>query len=265
MKPPPAFDAYAAGYDRHFTDSAIGRAQRRLVWRGLLPLLGGKMDILEINCGTGEDAMRLAGLGHNVLATDLSGEMIRIAEAKRKTAPPLPGLQFRRAGFLELPLILKGRHFHLIFSNFGGLNCISPAENRHLAVCFHEILQPGGLLFLVYMSRRCTWERLYFSLKGEPQSAFRRRHQGPAKALVGENEMEVWYYSPEEVAELYAPFFRRQGLFPVGLFTPPSYLGPLFARRRKWLAALENLDAILSLSSLADHADHFAAILKKTD
>ncbi len=230
MKPPPAFDAYAAGYDRHFTDSAIGRAQRRLVWRGLLPLLNGKMDILEANCGTGEDAMRLAGLGHRVLATDLSGEMIRIAEAKKDAALPLPELQFRQAGFRELPLALKGRRFHLIFSNFGGLNCISPLENRRLAGCFHQLLQPGGLLFLVYMSRRCAWERLYFSLKGEPERAFRRRHQGPVKAQIGMNEMEVWYYSPEEVAALYAPFFRNQRLFPVGLFTPPSYQGAQVGR-----------------------------------
>lgn len=265
MKPPPAFETYAAEYDRHFTDSAIGRAQRRQVRRTLLPWLAERTDILEVNCGTGEDAIELARLGHNVLATDLSGAMIRVAEAKKQQAPPLPNLQFRRAGFHELPSAVDGLQSGLIFSNFGGLNCISPEENRKLAAAFHRYLQPGGLLFLVFMSRQCWWEWFYFTLKGEPEKAARRRGAGPAKAVVGGQEQDVWYYNPEEVARLYAPHFTKKGLHPIGLFTPPSYLEPLFTRRSGWLPLLERLDALLDLPFLANRADHFAITLKKND
>lgn len=263
MKPLPAFDGYADGYDQHFTASAIGRAQRRQVWRALLPCLKDRMDILELNCGTGEDAIRLAGAGHNVLATDLSEAMIRVAEAKKEAALPLPGLQFLQAGFQGLPAILGGRRFDLIFSNFGGLNCISPEENRQLAGVLHGCLRPAGLLFLVLMSRCCWWERAYFFMKGEAGKSSRRRGPGPAVARIGESSLNVWYYTPKEVEALCAPGFRREGLHPIGLFTPPSYLEPLFARRQRWLSWLEKLDALLDFPYLAGRADHFAAILKK--
>lgn len=265
MKPPPAFDDYAAGYDRHFTASAIGRAQRKQVWRALLPQLKDKMSILEINCGTGEDAIRLASLGHEVLATDQSGAMIRESEAKKAAIAPLPFLQFLQADFMALPKVLNGRQFQLIFSNFGGLNCISPEDNRQLAASFHEFLHPGGLLFLVFMSRRCWWEQLYFYFKGEAKTARRRKEPGPLQARISGNKLDVWYYSPSLVETLYEPWFSRMGLSPIGLFIPPSYLEPLFARRRRVLALLDILDALLGFSFLAGRADHFAIILKKRD
>jgi SAM-dependent methyltransferase len=42
----------------------------------------GVRTILELGCGTGNDAARLAGEGYSVTATDLSGEAIRQARAK---------------------------------------------------------------------------------------------------------------------------------------------------------------------------------------
>lgn len=265
MKPPPAFDAYAAEYDRHFTGSAIGRAQRKQVWRALLPLLRGRTDILEINCGTGEDAIRMAKMGHEVLATDLSGEMIRVAEAKKAEVSALRGLLFQRAGFHELPMAAGNRRFGMAFSNFGGLNCISPEENRQMAPALHRLLMPGGLLFLVFMSRNCWWEQLYFTLKGEPEKAFRRRSREPLQVSIGAREQKVWYYGPEEARELYAPWFRKKSLHPIGLFTPPSYVEPLFSGHPKWLAVLEKLDILSGFPCLAGRADHFAIILKKND
>ncbi len=50
--------------------------------------------ILELGCGTGTTALRLAGAVQTYLATDISAEMISIAEEKQAAAP-VPALVFR--------------------------------------------------------------------------------------------------------------------------------------------------------------------------
>jgi ubiquinone/menaquinone biosynthesis C-methylase UbiE len=55
-----AFDALAGEYDKMFTTSLIGRAQREAVWDVLDRTFFPGEKILELNCGTGEDALHLA-------------------------------------------------------------------------------------------------------------------------------------------------------------------------------------------------------------
>ena len=79
-----AFDNAAIDYDREFTESHIGRMLRQRVWSYMDRILMGsrKAEILELNCGTGEDAVFFARRGHRVTATDSSQEMIRMASQK---------------------------------------------------------------------------------------------------------------------------------------------------------------------------------------
>lgn len=265
MKLHRAFDLHADGYDEHFTGSATGQAQRRQVWRALGSYIQRPLDILEVNCGTGEDALRLARLGHRVVATDISKEMIRICKAKLKEAAPPVEPVFQQAGFLELERQLPDRTFDLVFSNFGGLNCCSPQETQEVAARFDSLLKPGGRLFLVYMSRNCWWDKVYFTLKREPRKACRRQSDEAVQARVGGQMIDVWYYSPKELKSLYGPRFRREGLHPVGLLTPPSYLEYFFQRRKRLLDFLEKADRLLDMPALADHADHFAVVFRKVD
>ena len=67
-----AFDRIAPDYDRRFTDSLIGRAQRDAVWKVLTRTFRRDDKILELNCGTGEDAIYLASNGISVVALDAS-------------------------------------------------------------------------------------------------------------------------------------------------------------------------------------------------
>ena len=82
----PAFDSLAVEYDDTFTQSWIGRQQRFAVWRFLEKHIQGKREktILELNCGTGEDACMLAKKGHHVLATDVSERMLEQTRLKQR-------------------------------------------------------------------------------------------------------------------------------------------------------------------------------------
>ena len=67
-----AFDTIAEQYDDLFTHSLIGRAQRNVVWEVLRHTFIPRERILELNCGTGEDALFLSRMGVSVHACDAS-------------------------------------------------------------------------------------------------------------------------------------------------------------------------------------------------
>ena len=118
-----SFDAVADDYDAQFTDTLIGRVQRGLVWAHLETVLeGGAKDVLELNCGTGEDARWMSEAGHRVFATDISPKMVQVTQSK------LPQIDTAVVGLSDLGecSVLEGRKFDVIFSNFGGLNCVNP-------------------------------------------------------------------------------------------------------------------------------------------
>jgi 2-polyprenyl-3-methyl-5-hydroxy-6-metoxy-1,4-benzoquinol methylase len=95
--------------------------------------------VLELGCGTGSTALRLAGGVHSYLATDISKQMIAIADDKRD-ASPIQGLAFRAATVESLSsdpdrydAVLGFNYLHLVRDPQSAL--------RHI----HDLLVPGGL------------------------------------------------------------------------------------------------------------------------
>src|SRR5579862_7375296 len=96
------FDAIAEQYDAHFTNSRIGRAQRQSVWLELDRLFQPGQHVLDINCGTGEDALHLGARGIRVLACDASAEMIAVARRKLDASALQKHVDFRVLAIEEM-------------------------------------------------------------------------------------------------------------------------------------------------------------------
>jgi hypothetical protein len=85
-----AFDAVAERFDARYGAWKSVAAQRRLVRAALLRAFPPGAKLLEIGGGTGEDAAWLARQGREVLLTDVSPAMVRMAAEKLRLLG-LPG------------------------------------------------------------------------------------------------------------------------------------------------------------------------------
>jgi SAM-dependent methyltransferase len=279
----PAFDPLAPTYDAAFTDTIIGRYLREQVQARLARHFGAGDTVLEMGCGTGEDALWLAGRGVRVLATDVSEGMLAAARAKTAGTPlvtierlDLNALPQARWGAEEglRPSPTDGRAqrrpFDGAFSNFGPLNCL--AEWRTLAEWLAARIQPGGVVGLGVMSPLCLWEAVWHGLHGDFKTATRRWRQTtfqPKTETAGFNPLPspipIHYPTIRRLTRDFAPHFQRVYVQPLGLFLPPSDVFPVIEKRPRLLKLLLRSEQHAGkYRKLALFADHYWIEFEKT-
>ena len=254
-----AFDIASLDYDTIFTFSNIGKAQRRRVFKHLnTSLSDSKLSILELNCGTGEDAIELSKMGHQVLATDISEGMIQIAKTKQFK----PNCQFETLDITALSKDAFETDFDLIFSNFGGFNCLKQKDIQTFFETSASMLSKTGRIVLVIMPKNTLWERIYITLKGQFKKAKRRNTTESFEVNVAGKNVRTWYYNPKDIVSL-ASNFKLEQIKPIGLWIPPSYLESSIFGKKISIRILSFLDHCFSFSFLSKYADHYYIEFKK--
>lgn len=257
------FDCAAHGYDHEFTFTPTGQLMRdrvREMLRRHLPA-APQSRVLEVNCGTGEDSLWIAGLGYQVTGTDLSGEMIRVASGKSRSRR---NVHFQKLGFGELEQLQSESPFDGVFSNFGGLNCVDESTLRQFACTLSGVMKPGAQFVAVVMPRFCLWETQYFLAKFKWKQAFRRLRRDAVMANVSGRQQPTWYYSPRQFKSIFDPCFKMVLRKPVGIALPPSYLDPFFSKRPRLLHTLNSLEKLWGrMPLLAGVSDHFLMVMER--
>jgi SAM-dependent methyltransferase len=122
-----------------------------LDWKGLWtqPFLtwlrqAGVRTVLELGCGTGNDAARLAGEGYSVTATDLSGEAIGQARARYGSMA-----RFLVADMTQR-LPFPDRDFDAVMSNVA-MHMFPDRVTRAVFAEVGRVTRPGGL-FLFHLN-----------------------------------------------------------------------------------------------------------------
>lgn len=251
------FDGIAGDYDRAFTDSAIGRRQRAAVWRRLDAAFGPGDRVLELNCGTGEDAVYLGRRGVQVLATDISEPMLAVARAKVEHAGLTRTVELAPVAIEQLPHIAPGS-FDGAFSNFGGLNCVDdlPAVARGLAA----MLRPRAPALLCVMGPMVPWEWGWYLAHGQPRKAVRRLRRGGAHW----RGLTIRYPSIGAVRRAFAPHFAQRRVAAIGALVPPSYAEAWALRHPHLLAMLDRWERrVETLPPLPWLADHYLIELER--
>jgi ubiquinone/menaquinone biosynthesis C-methylase UbiE len=260
-----AFSSLAEGYDDLFTRSTIGRAQRNVVWDVLLDVFEPGARILELNCGTGEDALFLARYDIGVYACDGSRGMIKTARQRLQTEDPGAPVEFALLPTEQLSQLRPIRLFDGAFSNFSGLNCVSNLGKaaRDLAA----LLNPRTPVLICLSTRFCVAEIFWFLIQGKLRKAFRRT-AGSATAKVGKFAVEVHYPTMREVKQAFSPWFRLRSCTGIGVTVPPSYVEPVMRKYPRLLRLLCSIDKRISrlplFRNIGDHMLlHFERVEEK--
>jgi SAM-dependent methyltransferase len=256
-----AFDSVAADYDGPIGNNVLIQRMRAVLERTVTSLLPNGARLLDLGCGTGIDAVYFASRGYEVVATDLSPQMVARTCARAAEAGLNNRISASIIGIQDLEQ-LRGQSFDAIYSDLGPLNCVP--DLRAVASDCAVLLKPNGRIVASVIGRVCPWEFIYYFARRD--SARARLRGSPGIVPVNLNRRTVWtrYYAPSEFYRSFAEEFELTHYRALALFMPPPYLirlyqdfGPLFAP----LAWLD--DHLGSLPIVREAGDHFLTVLTK--
>lgn len=234
-----SFDKIADRYDELWTRSAAGSVQRQAVWRHIDALFVPGQRVLDLGCGTGEDAVHLLQRGICVEALDSSEQMVRIARERG-----VPASHTR----IEDLFILDGA-FDGAISNFGALNCVEDLDS--VAWELARLIRLGGYFAACWIGRFCAWETAWYLAHKDLVKARRRwRHRSWSASF----DMPVFYPSRSQIAHAFRGRFRLVGWYGIGMAVPPSYVSGISPSTMSLMSAVDRTCAHLpGFRALADH------------
>lgn len=212
-----AFSRQSKNFDAYEESNLILQWMRSVVHQHVLSFIRPGDRILELNAGTGIDAMFFAQHGVYVHATDIASGMIEQLREKTARLNLQKYITIEERSFTNLEG-LPLQPFNHIFSNFGGLNCV---EDPGVVIQqFHRLLKPGGTVTLVVMPPVCPWE-IAGMFKGNFRRAFRRMKRNGTSAHVEGVYFTAYYFTPARLIKMFGKKYRLLSLRGLGSFVPP--------------------------------------------
>jgi ubiquinone/menaquinone biosynthesis C-methylase UbiE len=225
-----AFSRTAAKYDALTVDNPHLTRMRHKVYDHVSRNVETGGRILELNAGTGIDAVALAQRGYTVHATDIAPDMLARARQKVESYGLQGQVSVQDCSYDRLDQIV-GTPYDAVFSNFGGLNCIpdlSPIIEQ-----LPLVLRPGGVVTWVMMPPVCLWEMAEV-LRGQFKVAFRRWKRNGVRSHLEGKYFTVWYFSPQRARRWFGSEYELLDLEGLSVITPTGN-SKAFAKRYKRL------------------------------
>ena len=255
------FNAAALTYDEGESANEILKWMRGLVHEIYLKNFKGGDELLELNAGTGIDALFLAEKEIKVFATDISDKMIGIIKGKVRGQRADRFIEAKICSFDEINSIEKN-NFDGVISNFGGLNCIN--EFGKLSNDLSVKLKSGGKFIAVVMNSTCPWEILYYSLHFDFENVFRRLKGRGIDAALGNETVKTYYFTPSQFADFFKPQFRVKKIYTLGLLTPPPFLIGFYKRFKLLVELFMLIDkGLMQIFPFNRIGDHFVIVFEK--
>jgi ubiquinone/menaquinone biosynthesis C-methylase UbiE len=216
-----AFTGQSGIFDELYSTDTIINYKRARVREHVLQYLTSSSSILELNSGTGEDALYFANHGHQVHATDVSPGMQEQLKLKVNKYKMDDRVSNELCSYTNLDQLKNKGPYDLIFSNFAGLNCTRELDK--VLASLPPLLNPNGMVTLVILPKFCLWETLLL-FKGKFSTAFRRFFSSNGRTAHVEGAyFKCWYYNPSYITKRLKDFevLSIEGLCTI---VPPSYI-----------------------------------------
>lgn len=257
-----AFDSVAADYDGPRGNNGAIQDMRHEMWHWLDAVFPPASRLIDIGCGTGLDAVRMALLGHHITATDWSPEMVQRTSDRAEHERMHERVRTVAVGAHELDRLDGEGSYDGAYSNLGPLNCVPDLE-RVSGECA-RLLKPGGALVFTVIGRICPWEIVHY---------LRQRRSERVKVRfardfvpVSMNSRTIWthYYRPREFYRAFKNHFALEHYRGLCLFAPPPYLTWVREKYPRWHKRLWAADRFMAgWPALRELGDHFLIVLRK--
>lgn len=217
-----AFSRAAEDYDDVVIANPIIRRLRVRAQARMLHRWHQGDHILELNCGTGPDAVFLGRHSIHVLATDLSERMVQRTREHILAEHLESMVESRVLAFSGLSA-LSEMGFDGALSMFGGLNC---AENLEaVAANLAGAMKPEAMFIASFIGKYSIWEIVSSLLRGNLHKAFRRWSKKHVDANVEGVPVPTRYWSVPELRAIFSPWFIVERIESWSVLSPlPSSL-----------------------------------------
>jgi SAM-dependent methyltransferase len=257
-----AFDSVAADYDGPRGNNALIQDMRNEMWHWLDATFAPRSRLIDIGCGTGLDAIRMAELGHHVTATDWSPQMAQRTGDRAANRQLTDRVQVLPLGAHELHRLDGPGAYDGAYSNLGPLNCVP--DLREVSRECARLLRPGGALVFTVIGRICPWEIAHYVR----QRKWARVGVRFARNLVpvGMNKRTIWtrYYGPREFYRAFEHHFSLTHYRGLCVLAPPPYLTGIRERHPQWYERLWRMDRRMAGWPVLRHiGDHFLIVMTR--
>jgi ubiquinone/menaquinone biosynthesis C-methylase UbiE len=213
-----AFSLTAEKYDSFAQDHPHLTRIRNKVYAHVARYVPPGAHILELNAGTGTDAVQLARRGYRVHATDVAPGMLDRIHLKVRDLHLEDRVTVEQRSFLSLDDV-SGAPFDAIFSNLGGLNCVP--DLSPVIAQLPGVLRAGGVVTWVIMPHVCLWEMAEV-FRGHFSLAFRRFSRAAVRANLEGLHFDVYYFSPRQVLDWFGREYEQIALEGLSVLTPTA-------------------------------------------
>jgi len=257
-----AFDSVAPNYDGPKGNNALIQDMRREMWRWLDASFPGQSHLLDLGCGTGLDAVRMAERGHTVLATDWSPRMVERTRGRAMEACVGERVRTAAIGAHELERIEGRALFDGVYSNLGPLNCLpdlAPVSRE----C-SRLVKSGGQLVFTVIGRWCPWEIAYYASRADWTRIGVRFARGLTPVRMNGHTVWTRYWTPMELYRRFAADFDLVHCRALCLFAPPPYMTWIKEQHSGWFERLWRWDRrIGGWPLLRGLGDHFLIVMAR--
>jgi SAM-dependent methyltransferase len=257
-----AFDSVAADYDGPRGNNDLIQDMRSEMWRWLGATFAPGGRLIDLGCGTGLDAVHLAGLGFRITATDWSPLMVERTAVRAAAQHVTDRVRAINVGAHELERLDETGAYDGAYSNLGPLNCVP--DLGHVSRECARVLRAGGKLLFTVIGRYCPWEVAHYLRRGRWARAKVRFARDAVP--VGMNNHTIWtrYYAPREFYRAFEPHFTLEHYRGLCVFAPPPYLAGVRDRHPRLHQRLWRLDRRVSgWPLIRGMGDHFLIVMRK--
>jgi ubiquinone/menaquinone biosynthesis C-methylase UbiE len=257
-----AFDSVAADYDGPRGNNDLIQDMRSEMWQQLDATFPRGSRLIDLGCGTGLDAVRMAKLGHHVTAIDWSPQMVSRTKGRAEREQVMDRVRSLVVGAHELRRLDATAESDGAYSNLGPLNCVPDLADvsRECA----RLLRPGGALVFTVIGRFCPWEIVHYVRQRRWARVMVRFSRNVVP--VGMNKHTIWtqYFGPREFYGFFKEHFTLEHFRGLCVFAPPPYLTWVrekYPDRHAWLWRLDR--RVSGWPVIRGMGDHFLIVMRK--